>query len=256
MSSPDLQRSIAHLYRTFSGYSACGMTGCADCTSDQEGQHLAAKALKELTPQDLKRYAFKAMTTWGSVDDFKHFLPRIFELVASGELQHYVDIEVVLSKPQYGQWHQWPAREQDAVDRFFRTLWLNLLNTYPHGAENADSCLCAIGRSVDDLCFYLDAWSVACQRPAMMHLAEFIAWNSPGVDRKGRGPRLANAFWKDRPAQAKQVIDWLLDPARMQQVERAFFDYADDDPQGLLSDAFNQLGILRDTVAAAPPKSP
>ena len=63
---------------------------------------LHSKQLRELEDEDLARYAFKAMTTWGDVNDYKHYLPRIFELSAKREL--LVDTFVTLGKLEYGKW--------------------------------------------------------------------------------------------------------------------------------------------------------
>ena len=52
------------------------------------------KPLQEPEAEDLGRYSFKAMTTVSDVHDFRHFLPRIKELLALGGLDYEVDVEV------------------------------------------------------------------------------------------------------------------------------------------------------------------
>ena len=246
-----LEQAIDRLYETFAPYTAQGMSGCPHCVDEAESRRLVSTPLKELTPRDLLHYAFSALYTWGGIDDFKHFLPRVFELVARDEL----DIaEALLGKPGYGKWRDWPENEQVPVEQFYRALWFDVLARYPHPLE-ADPCLCGIARSVDDLRVYLDTWSAADDRPAVTHLGEFINWNAPGVDKKGRGPHLTNPFWKERPQQVQQVADWLLEPARREQVERAFIRFGDDvELTALLEEALYHLDVMRGTMPAARPK--
>src|SRR4051794_20200880 len=76
-----LHMSIEALYSVFSAYPLRPhVMGCPCCVSEKDNHDLHARPLREFTCEHLRRYAFKAMTTWGKVEDFKHFLPRIFEL--------------------------------------------------------------------------------------------------------------------------------------------------------------------------------
>ena len=80
----NLKISIESLYSIFSIYPfKSTMDGCPCCVSDSDKEKIHTKQLRELDGDDLSRYAFKAMTTWGDTDDFKHYLPRIFELLAT-----------------------------------------------------------------------------------------------------------------------------------------------------------------------------
>jgi len=81
--------------------------GCIPPTAEA-GLH--RRPLREMEPNDLDRYAFKAMTTWGDVEDFKHFLPRLLELLVHKSF--IVDTEIVLGKLSYGHWEAWPVRSR------------------------------------------------------------------------------------------------------------------------------------------------
>lgn len=81
--------------------------------------------LRELQGEDLSRYAFKAMTTWGNVNDFKHFLPRILELMRGDELN--IHASTVLGKLKYGRWGSWESAEQKAVTAFLIAWWKHIL---------------------------------------------------------------------------------------------------------------------------------
>ncbi len=51
---------------------------------------------EKLNEDDLSRFTGKAMTTWGNANDYKHFLPRIFELTA--ELKTPYEIWIAFDK--------------------------------------------------------------------------------------------------------------------------------------------------------------
>lgn len=108
--------AIEALYETFVSYPLRGrIEGCPCCVSDGAESRLHSLALRQLTWDDLGFFLFKAMTTFGEVDDFKHFLPRIFELfVVDCEGCPY-DAWLLPSKLAYGEFAGWPEEEQAAV---------------------------------------------------------------------------------------------------------------------------------------------
>src|SRR5690242_13694260 len=102
------------LYQVFKPYRLGDhFVGCSHCVSAEWSRKLAETPLAALGVEDLDLYAFKAMTTWGEVDDFKHFLPRIFEL-ALIEPEGFNFYEVLFGKLAYGNWHDWPSQERAA----------------------------------------------------------------------------------------------------------------------------------------------
>ena len=72
---------------------------------------------------DFGRYPFKAMSTFGTVDDYKHFLPRILELAFFDPAARTVpgfDVEVVGGKLSSAGWLLWEARERNAIQALLR----------------------------------------------------------------------------------------------------------------------------------------
>src|SRR3954469_10678436 len=103
----ELESAITQIYSTFERYEIESLRGCPHCTSSREGDYLASRELEALTPDELERYARKAITTWGSVDDFKHFLPRILQISAHPHQHFWVDVEIVFGKLGYAQFETW-----------------------------------------------------------------------------------------------------------------------------------------------------
>lgn len=117
------------LYRVFSRYPfPSDMEGCPCCVSDEHLRLLRSKPLRQLGGEELSRYVFKAMTTWGTEDDFKYYLPRIFELYISG--WDGIDTFLVLDKLLYGKWQKWPEEEQEAVRDYVLNWWGGFANTF------------------------------------------------------------------------------------------------------------------------------
>jgi len=152
-----LAAAIEGLYEMFSAYPlAAKIDGCPCCVSDQDESSLHRKPLHELTAEDLSRYAFKALTTWGTKNDFKHFLPRLFELVPEPEgITWELDIEVLFGKLRYGKWETWPEGEQKAIRRYLVSLCRFALSL-PADDYMVDEYLGGIEQAEDDISSYLD----------------------------------------------------------------------------------------------------
>jgi len=162
MSSPEntdthaLDEALERLYAVFGERPAPRSTQYspdAGITAEQ-ARRLHAKPLRELSKRDLDRYARSALTTWGDVDDFKHFLPRIFELIA----RHpgWGDA-VMFESLSRAQWDGWPQRERDAVRRFLEALWERALEAGPDVIDAA-MVLRGIGLAGCDVRAFLDVW--------------------------------------------------------------------------------------------------
>ncbi|MFG2248893.1 hypothetical protein [Spirillospora sp. NPDC048823] len=59
--------------------------GCPCCVAADEGRPLLAAPLRDLTAEDLARYAAKALNTWGGPQEFRYFTPRLLELAADDQ---------------------------------------------------------------------------------------------------------------------------------------------------------------------------
>src|SRR5436305_1383844 len=99
-----MEESICALYTVFKPYrTPHHPEGCPCCVSGDDKKRLFSKPLESLTCDDLGRFAWKVLSTWGTVTDLKHFLPRMLELIALDECA-YLDREVLLGKLRLGNW--------------------------------------------------------------------------------------------------------------------------------------------------------
>jgi hypothetical protein len=97
------------------------MTYCSHCIDPTQVAVLLATPLREIDAQLMGHYRWNATAeTWGDWDDFKHFLPRLLELVSTGELADYSP-DMLFSSIGY-QSHYWPDNERAAVRVYLDAL--------------------------------------------------------------------------------------------------------------------------------------
>lgn len=211
-----LDEAVEGLYRVFRRYRLPKhVEGCPHCVHDRDHDRLYSRPLRELTGDDLDLYARKALTTWGGVEDFKHFLPRLFELMALDLLKSF-DYEVLVNKLSYIEWLGWPPEEVDAIRHFFMALWANVLAHQPD-YPSAREWLCVIGQAEDDLLPYLATWGASGSDTALQHLVMLVDREVGDIEQR----KLGDAFWEKRGAQMKQVVDWLYSPTTVSQFTAA-----------------------------------
>jgi hypothetical protein len=206
----ELKTSVERLYGVFSSYTEpAHPTFCAHCITDAEDAVLHNKPLRKLSAEDLRRYSFKAISTWGTVEQFKYLLPRLFELVTYEGFGY--DPEILFKKPRYGDFPSWPEIEQQALHAYCDSLWRFSLAHHPLNERlpvfvGIEDSICSIAQIVDDLSPLLKLWESETTT-ATLHLADFAAENASTLLASGT---LSNAFWNERPDQVKQVAEWFL----------------------------------------------
>jgi predicted nucleotidyltransferase len=243
-----LRAAIERLYETFARYGLPEtVEGCECCVEPEDHARIHSRPLRMLTEDDLGKYARKAMTTWGSVEDFKHFLPRLLELAAYKGDVHYTHAEILFSKLTYGEWHTWPSEEQTVVREYFHALWRRVLDLrafshwYVLFPWTAYDCICAIAQAEEDVGWYLSVWRETSTARALAHLATFAIDNFQDLALEGR---LGNAFWEERDPQMLQVRDWLLSPLTRSALEEGLATAEPGPLADMLAEATDRLSRI------------
>ncbi|MDO7884924.1 hypothetical protein Q5H89_06100 [Hymenobacter sp. CA2-7] len=241
MTLPDAQRELAQahaaLAAVFAKYPLRGTAdGCPCCVS--------AADHAELRSGNLRRYAFKAMTTWGSEADFKHFLPALLSALTP-DFTYYpgtihegaCDLRCFAGKLAYAHWQAWPAEEQQVVLDCLRAWWLVCL-----ALLRAEFAEFLAGRSAD-------GWGNSAG-PAYQELAESelppAAWlRQLWYEALQPAPSQPVAAYVKSPA-FLLLVDWLhhflyrdetmpvaagFKQAAQRYLEEGFFQYADLAPK-------------------------
>jgi len=212
----ELEISIEELYKTFAKYPFNStIEGCPCCVSDSDKSTLHSKPLRKLEDKDISRYAFKAMTTWGDVNDFKHYLPRIFELSSTRKL--IVADFVVLGKLEYGNWTDWDEQEKQTVLKFLNSWWKYNINN-----EYFDSgFLIEINKLIKDLPKLLVNWNLDIETQGFDNYVQLI--ESHYYDLKSKNRR----FKVFKEEEVEILKSWIESNAN--KLEIAFFKYEDED---------------------------
>lgn len=188
---------IEHLYDVFSRYQCPRrLEGCPCCTSPAVAEPLVRKPLRTLSAPELDHYASKALTTWGTLDDYKYFIPRIVELIDDGSL-HWCT-EITLGKFQYGGFRDWPVTEQRAVRDFIFGAWRAAVQA--SDTDRADALLCRAARLLDDVTPLLNYADTS----APEFKSAYAAGHSHQTKRK-----LLNSFWEVSTQNYQRVLSWL-----------------------------------------------
>lgn len=124
-----LLKSTKTLYSTFKTYTVLGdlkSRSCDCCVTNEEIILLLSKSLNELTDDDIGHFSRSAITTFGDIEDFKHFLPRILELMQNSNSNILEDF-ITYEKLNYSEWGTWNEDEINAIDNYFLALWEDVI---------------------------------------------------------------------------------------------------------------------------------
>lgn len=227
----ELPTATEALYQTFAKYPANPtMDGCPCCVSDKHKSTLHSKRLRQLQDEDIHRYAFKAMTTWGDVGDFKHYLPRIFELKANGV--YVVDTFVILGKLEYGNWKDWDELEQSTILEFLRSWWKSAIN---NRLCFDDELFLEINKRTGDPPALLADWNLELGTQGFLNYVGFIEDYSYDLINRKR------PFKSISELDALSFVDWVKSNAS--RLEAGFFYYEGRD-EGVSERISNALYLI------------
>lgn len=201
----NLANAIEHLYQTFSAVEhPHGIDGCPCCTDPDEIGRLLRTPLRSIKPDDMGSYAASLFNTVGEVADFRYFLPRIFELMATDPFW-WPDPEIVLEDLKRAGWRGWDQAEIDAILQMVDAAFRALLESEEETGGRIDSMICGIARGEIDLEPFL---SLLEEPRFRSKLVEYYEVNS---ERLIRG-KLSNPFWKEAPQGKERVVEWFRSP--------------------------------------------
>jgi hypothetical protein len=248
--TPELAEAIEKAYRVFVGYDLRGgvtVCRCDACVSPEIERELNTVPLRVMPSLLLAEYTHSAHTMDGKTEnDFRHYLPRYFELITLDEPPTTISEECCLRRlHDAGYRANWKPSEVAAVDGFFLALFRERISrTFeidPTGwtddtAGRAEETLCMVAYAGGDLAPLLAAWAADTGRTATLYMANVVAvanWKKT---------RLRNAFWfgghrPDVEAAMGEVIAWLLRPEIQTRLEAACLGEADEGAAALLSQA-------------------
>ncbi len=125
----DLKHSIENLFITFSQYTTSGIHYCdCGCVDEEDVKKLHSKPLRQLETEDIAVFHGKALYTWGEIEHYKHFLPRVLELYSTKRKLAIIDLYDIGNKLEFAKWTEWPLNEVQAVKDFIIADWIDFVN--------------------------------------------------------------------------------------------------------------------------------
>ena len=101
-------QQIENLYSVFEKYTINGIHHCdCGCIDEKDVKKLHSKQLRELIEDDLVSYHGSALYTWGEIEHYKHFLPRICELITKNRQYSFVDLGEIYLKLEHSDWQNY-----------------------------------------------------------------------------------------------------------------------------------------------------
>ena len=219
-----LENSVENLYETFEKYhSGPTMSGSPNYDDLRTWNRLIfKKPLRELDEDDLSRFTGKAITTWGNANDYKHFLPRIFELTA--ELKTPYEIWIAFEKLNLAEWNNWTENEQKVIHEFMISLWEFIVNNDSEKAEwEFKDYFSSVAHFYPKFSDLLDIWTESKSKAGIKHLAEFIVSEQTTLfDRK------KISGFHDKKENSDELINWILSDEILNKVQQKYFEYETD----------------------------
>lgn len=242
----ELNAAVEELYGVFAPYRRTPMDGyCPCCVDEQEYARLVEPELREVGHEAIDHYMSNAIFTWGDINGFKRFLPRIFEEWAFDrhEGAWATGRWAPITRLAYANWQDWPRTERESIERYLDLLWLNVLNGEPahpddDAVHDADGIIEGLATIFEDVQPFLDVWRrrIGESLGAAERFAQFVRFNG---DFFRNGEALGCVEWTEE-AEA-QVQEWLCDPSLVRMLDGWRFECEDDAISWCLSEAIDLL---------------
>jgi hypothetical protein len=170
---------------------------------------LSSAPLRRLTGEQIGLYAGWALTTVGSVTDYKHFLPRILEQATLAPEWLGTEPPVIASKLKMAKWSTWPRSEQSAVIAVFQTAWRESIEQHPDDGADAPEWLCGLAALGEDIQPLLHVWLAHASGNSLLQIAK-LTTELPAL--VSLDPR-KQIFWAAvAPEVRAQIVSWLVSP--------------------------------------------
>jgi hypothetical protein len=212
---------IENLYSVFSKYTTSDIHYCdCGCIDQDDVKKLASKTLRKLEEDDFVSYHGSALYTWGEIEHYKHFLPRILEVHYQKNGRGMIGLYEITTKLDYAKWESWNENETKAIKDFVLADWKKFVNK-SHSE---------IG--IDDLEYYsffftpeklLKLWDLTGKENNLKNFVLFFFYNGTDIINKGlilKGKLYENEF-----------KDFIYQNKLLENLEKEFFNADENDKE-------------------------
>lgn len=207
--------------------------------ADEILRTLTSAPLRELEGEKVGPYSSWAITTVGNGRDYRHFLPRIFELAVTDPVWLGAEPPVMASRLNMAEWRTWPSEQQGAVLHFFLSALDAVVERHPDDGQSADNWLCGIITLGEPASPTFERWRSSPSPNAALHMASFIISEAKQLRRHAE---VRGAFWGDVSADVRrEVAKLLLEEPTTVLLQSAAGQPSDEDRFYLLDAALAEL---------------
>lgn len=189
----DLEIAIENLYETFSKYTTEGIHYCnCGCINEDDVKKLNSKPLRELEAYDLVSYHGSALYTWGDLEHYKHFLPRICELISIKRDFSQVTLYEFQAKLEYAEWTNWPGKEQQSIVNYIIADWMDFVNKRHSEIRDTELEMYSKFLSMNEI---LNLWEISNTDEALRNFVYFFYYY--GTQILNGGLRISDKKYRD-----------------------------------------------------------
>jgi hypothetical protein len=144
--------------------------------------------------------------------DYRHFLPRIFELAVSDPVWLGTEPPVMASRLNMARWRTWPVEQQSAVRRVFHAALEAMIERHPdEWPSEAENWFCGIANLGEPVAQPFERWRTSSSANAALNMASFIISEAKHLrlHREVRG-----SFWEKVSQDERQEVAALLSEER------------------------------------------
>lgn len=180
---------------------------------------LTTTPLRSLTQEDLCDYEFKAMTTWGTENDYKYFLPAILEVnfYALGSWGPEIFFGKIISAGCN------EADEQNVLEAYMLALWEDASKLPYPDMTRVEALIKHLNQFIPDEKFsllvdnWIKEWAEHESIEAFEKLVNYINSNWIAV------------LYQNKPS--LNFLDIVLESSFLERLQHAFFEYEKSNPQ-------------------------
>lgn len=217
----DIKTAIENLYLTFEKYTTEGIEHCdCGCIDENDVKKLNSKPLRDLTEDDLVIYHGKSLYTWGEIEHYKHYLPRILELISINRNFSFIDLYEFYVKLDYAKWTEWDADEIKVIKDYVLMDWVELANNKK--SEINDTVLQAYCKffELEEL---VKLWDISNSSVGLRNFTLFFYYHGNQI--------LDNRFKMNETTQENIFIPLIRSSNLIERLETDFFKYEQTEPE-------------------------
>ena len=216
-----VKNSIDKLYEVFSIYPANRNMFASPLYNhkiEKWRDELFNAKLEEIETEDLYNFCSSVMLTWGEEEDYKHFLPRIYELIADYNSPY--EVWIILDRLNDCKWRKWRMEEVNCVELYINELWLNLQENSEYRFRDYFSAIANIYPNFDEM---LLKWQISTSRNSAKNLAIYFNEEYENIFVK----KILPGF-KPNIDLGLSLFKWITSEAMIKKIEKDYFKFEEE----------------------------